>query len=418
MTTDIATSLSELARLDDANFYLGDPYPTYARLRREAPVFWCESGGFWALSKHEDIMWVETQPNPPFTAQQGINLAEASAPTRVVELREQEIGAPGTTQLAAMSDPPDHKRFRGVVGHAFSRERMESLEVRIRSMTTELLDRLPANQTVDFVEAVSVPLPTRVIGEMLGVPRENWGDLRRWTDAYMLDSVGAFTEGSPEALQALHDQQEMYAYLAQSLKERRVKPRDDFMSTLAVGFDDDPLTEGSQIAVCLALVIAGTDTTRNTLSGAMVSFAQYPEQWALLRAHPEYLDCATDEILRWVTPVLHFGRRATEPVTIRGQAIAEGDFVVMLYAAANRDEDVWPDADVFNISRAVDHRQLGFGWGIHRCVGAALARAQIKVVLEGLAGRFSGWELAGSPERNPSTQVNDYHTLPIKLRGI
>jgi cytochrome P450 len=412
---NVERSLIEEARLDDAAFYLGDPYPTYARLRREAPVFWCESGGFWVLSKHEDIVWVESQPNPPFSAQMGLNMTEASKPSRVTELRQQEFE--GTSELAAMSDPPNHRRFRAAVSASFAADRMKTLEARIRSIATECINALPIGEAVDFVEAVAVPVSARVIGELLGVPRERWDDLRRWTDAYMADSVGTFADDSPESQQALHDQMEMYEYVVASLEQRRKNPCEDFMSTLATGFDDEPLSQESQIAVCLALVIAGTETTRNTLSGAMVSFAQHRDQWDLLRAHPEYLGNATEELLRWVPPVLHFGRRATEPVTIRGTRIEKGDFVVMLYAAANRDEDVWPDAEVFDVTRATAQRQLAFGWGIHRCIGAAVARAEIRAVLGGLRERFGGWTLAGDPQRHPSTQVNDFHKVPIVFEG-
>lgn len=409
--TNVESSLIEEARLDEAAFYLGDPYPTYARLRREAPVFWCESGGFWVLSKHEDIVWVESQPNPPFSAQMGLNMTEASKPSRVTELRQQEFE--GTSELAAMSDPPNHRRFRAAVSASFAGDRMKTLEARIREIATECIDALPIGEPVDFVEAVSVPVSARVIGELLGVPRERWDDLRRWTDAYMADSVGAFADDSPESQQALRDQMEMYEYVVASLAERAKNPCGDFMSTLATGFDDEPLSLESQIAVCLALAIAGTETTRNTLSGSVVAFSQYPDQWGVLRAHPEHLGTATEELLRWVPPVLHFGRRATEPVTVRATRMEPGDFVVMLYAAANRDEEVWPDADVFDVARATAGRQLAFGWGLHRCIGAAVARAEIKAVLAGLRERFNGWTLAAVPERHLSTQVNDFHKVPV-----
>jgi cytochrome P450 len=409
--TEVGGDLSAEARLDDVDFYLGDPYPTYARLRAEAPVFWCESGEFWVLSRHEDVVWVEAQPNPPFTATRGQFIPEAAKPSRA-DHRHEQAGA------AFVSDPPGHTRFRRLISSAFSPTRVTTLEPRIRSIASELLDQLPVGEEAEFVEAVSVPLSIQVVAELLGTSREDWENLRRWTDSFMLDLGGGFPEGSEDARRAMQDRLQIHEYFARSLAERRTTPRDDLMTTItSLVVDGAPLPEETQVGICTSVLIAGNDTTRNTLSGAMVAFAQHPEQWATLLAQPQYLENATEELLRWVTPVNHFGRRVTEPVTIRDQTMAEGDFVVMLYASANRDEDVWPDGDTFDVTRPIDRRQLSFGWGLHRCIGAGLARAEIRAVVEGMRERFGGWELSGSPERHPSTVVNDYRRVPITFTG-
>jgi cytochrome P450 len=407
--------LAAEARLDDPAFYLGDPHPIYARLRREAPVYWCESGGFWALSKHEDIVWAELQANPPFTTTQGLYIAEASQPTRVGE-RDPS----GTQQSGAgfMSDPPGHTNFRRFVGRAFTPRRMADLEPRVHSIASELLDRVPEGEAVNFVEAVSIPLAVQVIAEFLGVSKQHWRDLRRWTDSFLLYLGGGLPEGSPEARQALEDITEMHGFFAQSLAERQGDPGDDLISNVAsMEVDGERLPEATQVMICLSVLTAGNETTRNTISGSMVTFPEHGDQWEKLVADPSLAQSATEELLRWVSPVIHFGRRATQPLVIRGQEIAEGDFVVMLYGSANRDEDVWPDADAFDITRSVEPKHLSFGWGLHHCIGAALGRAEVRITLEGLIERFAGWEIAGEVTRHPSTLVNDYKNVPIVLKG-
>lgn len=405
--------LADEARLNDVEFYLGNPYPTYARLRREAPVFWCESGGFWALSKHEDISWAELQPNPPFTTTQGLHIHEATNPERTAM---RDLGGAQQSGASFMSDPPGHTTFRRTISRAFTSKRMAELEPKVTRIANELLDRLPVGEPVDFVEAVSIPIAIQVIAEFLGFPKENWNDLRRWADAFMAFIGGGLPEGSPEAQKALEDMMEMHGFLTATLAERKANPQDDLMSSVAqMEMDGEPLSMDSQVAVCLSVLVAGNETTRNTISGAVANFPAQRAQWDKLSADPSLARGATEELLRWLSPVIHFGRRATEPIVIRGQEIAEGDFVVMLYGAANRDEDVWQDPETFDITRANAQKHLSFGWGMHMCIGAALGRAQVRIALEGLAERFTGWEIAGPVVRNPTTLVNDYKSVPVAL---
>lgn len=413
MDQSIADSLADEARLADVSFYLGDPYPTYARLRREAPVYWCEPGKFWALTKHEDILWTELQPNPPFTTIQGLSIPEAARPDHIGE-RD-----PGGAQQGGggfMSDPPDHTKFRQLVSRAFTPKRMADLEPSVYSIVGELLDSLPDGEPVDFVEAVSVPLALRVIGEFLGTSKQDLDDMRRWADSFMSYIGGGLAEGSPEAQKALEDMGQMFGFFGQNLAERAKNPRDDLMSSVvSMEQDGEPLSPESQVAICLSVLTAGNETTRNTLSGAMVTFPEYPGQWELLAADPSLAKSATEELLRYVSPVIHFGRRATQSLVIRDQQIAAGDFVVMLYGSGNRDEDVWENPDTFDITRG-DSKHLSFGWGLHRCIGAALGRSEMRIALEGLTERFAGWEIAGEVTRNPTTMVNDYKSVPVILR--
>lgn len=412
-TQALVSDLAAEARLGDVDFYLGDPYPTYARLRNEAPVYWCESGNFWALTKYEDIAWLEGQGNPPFTTVDGLFIPDALQPARAAN-RD-----PGGAQQAGagfMSDPPRHTNFRRLVSPAFSTKRLADLEPSVRRIVADLLDHLPVGEPVNFVESVSVPLAVRVVANFLGVLPEDWEQVRKWADSFMANLGGGLAEGSPEAQQAAVDLGEMYAYFVRNINERRGNPREDLMSTVAnIQVDDQFLKEETAVAICFSVLIAGNDTTRNTLSGAMVTFAEHPDQWQRLVADPTLIGNATEELLRYVSPVIHFGRRATEAVTIRDQQIAAGDFVVMLYGAGNRDEDVWPDAEAFDIGRAQAQRHLSFGWGLHRCIGAALGRAEIRCTLEALIERFGGWEIVGPVTRRPSTAVNDYDQVFVSL---
>jgi cytochrome P450 len=408
----LTRDLADEARLTDPNFYV-DPerFATYARLRREAPVYWCEEGQFWALSKYEDIAWCDTQKNPPLTTTQGLYILEATRPDRV-EARDFQ----GTQQSGAgfTADPPHHTKFRGLVASAFAPARLGAMQSQIQQYADELLDALPVGEPVDFVDTLSVPLTMGLIGRFLGVPRELWGDLRRWSDSFLLTLGGAFSEGSAEALQAEEDQKAMFAWFTEATEARLKEPREDFMSTIAtVELDGARLSPPSQVAAATGLMTAGNDTTRNTLSGGVVAFAEYPDQWTKVVNDPGLIPTATEEMVRWVTSVIHFGRRATEPFVLRGQEIAKGDFIVTLFESGNRDETVWENADVFDVTRELRPPHLGFGWGIHRCVGAALARMQMRIVLNGLAKRFSGWELDGPPERIPSTLLNVYNHVPV-----
>jgi cytochrome P450 len=413
-TKPLVDDLAAEAPLDDPDFYQrAERFQAYGRLRQEAPVFWYEPGQFWALSKHEDICWALLQGNPPLTATQGLFMLEAKRPDRI------DARDPGGTQQAGagfLSDPPTHTRFRRLVAGAFTEERVDDLEQTAKALIDELLDALPENEPVNFVEAVSVPYSTGVIAKFLGLPRDNWEDMRRWTDSTQPVSGGGIEEGSPEWEQADKDQWAMVEFFSERLAERARDPRDDIMSMLATSkFDGEVLPQPSQIQAAVSVLIAGNDTTRQTLSGSMAAFADHPEQWAKLADNPSLIPRATEELLRWVTPVIHFGRRATEPFTIRDQEIAAGDFVAVLFESGNRDDQVWADADTFDVTRGTRPPQLGFGWGIHRCVGAALAQMEMRIALEGLITRFRSWELAHEPVRSRSMLVNNYVDVQVVL---
>jgi cytochrome P450 len=414
MATELADDLAAEARLGDPEFYLRpDRFSTYARLRREAPVFWCESAHSWVLTKHADVAALE-KDKLPITARQGFFLIEAKRPD-LIDARDP--GGASQAGQAFLNDPPEHTKFRRLVSGAFAPGRLSDLEPVIQALADELLDELPENEPVDFVDAVSAPLAIGVVAAFLGIPRETWRDIARWTHAQSDLLGGSIAEGSPEALQAAEDMAEMFAYLTEQLADRARAPREDFMSTVAASeLDGKPLPDASQLIAAYGVLTAGNDTIANLLSGAMLTFAEHPDQWETLVAEPALVPSATEELLRWICPQISTGRRATRPFVWRDQRIAAGDFMTRLFEAANRDEDVWQDADKFDVTRGVRSPHLGFGWGVHLCVGRPLARAEARIVLAGLIKRFRSWELAGPPVCTPSTAVRTYQQVPIVLK--
>jgi cytochrome P450 len=413
-TEQLVGDLAAEARLDDPDFYQDpDRFRVYARLRREAPVYWHEPGGFWALSRHEDISSLLLLGCPPITTTQGLFMFEAQRPD-LVDARD--VGGAQQASGTFMSDPPQHTRFRRLMSGAFDESGLAALRNIAQGLSDELLDELPADEPVNFVEAFSAPYAAGVIAAFLGLSRANWGNIMRWTESFNGPSGGNIDEGTPEWEQSQKDLADMGAFFAEELAERAREPRGDLLSTLAtIEIDGEPLPTESRVAVAFGVMIAGNDTTRHALSGGIAAFAEHPDQWDKLCDDPKLIPRAIEEMLRWVTPVIHFGRRAMEPLVIRDQQIAEGDFVVVLYESADKDEEAWPDADTFDIARVARPPHLAFGWGIHRCVGATLAQMEMRIALDGMIKRFRGWKLAGPPVRTRSTLVNNYIDVPVVL---
>ena len=385
---------------DQPAFYLDDPYSHYRRLRREDPVCWSEgSGGMWCLLKYADIAAVSRDPER-FTSTRGIQQG----------MGDQNARPRGVPPTILEMDPPQHNRHRKLVIQAFTPRATAKLEPRIREIARESLDALPVGEPVDFVQGFSAPLPMFVIAEMLGVPREDRADFERWSDA-MIEAGGG--RGSPEIDAALG---EMLRYFQDMLAARRRDPRDDLISTLAhAEIDGDRLLDPEILMFCVTLLVAGNETTRNLISGGALLLMDHPDQWRRLRREPALLPNAIEEMLRWWTPVHSFTRTATRDTELRGREIREGQPTLLLYASANRDEEIWgSDAERFDITRDHTHRRhLAFGFGEHLCLGAALARLEARVAFEELLARRPGFELAGEPEFLHSRLMHGVTQIPV-----
>ncbi len=365
----------------------------------------------WMLSRWEDIRSVSRQP-ALFSTAHGVLLND-------------RLPRAGTKQAARYApknesiihlDPPRHGQVRKLVREAFTARRVAALEPWMREMCREQLAALPRGEPVDLVAEIAAPIPAMTIARILGVPRERW---RHWQEcANAMIEVAA---GDPEATTPPPATMAKLGELAVTLKklveERRRAPEDDLLTALlqveraGLRFDD-----GDVLMMALTLLGAGNETTRTLVAGACLALHEHPEQWRRLAADPRLVPDAVEEFLRFVTPVHSHARTAMEDCVIRGQPIRQGDYLVMLYAAGNRDEEVWTEPDRFDVSRpARSNPHLSFGHGEHFCLGASLARLEARVVFEELLRAFSRFELAAPPRKLRSTHINGIEEMPVLL---
>ena len=381
--------------LADDSFYAGDPHPTYARLRQEAPVSWCGPGGFWALSTHAAVLRASTDP-ATFSSRQGILAMEIGV----------EYPSPPTMMH---TDPPDHTAYRSLVAPGFRPSVMRATAERVRRRTEETLDALPAGR-FDAVPDLSVPLPLLLIADVLGVPEDDLGRFFAWSEA----AIPGASDLDPAEQRRLIG--ECWAYLLERCAERRAEPADDLISVLVhTELDGRRLDDDELVMFLNQLLIAGNETTRNAISGGLAAFCDEPAQWERLEVDPSLVPTAVEEILRWTTPVISFLRTATTEVELGGVTIGAGDPILMLYQSANRDEaEFGPTAGRFDVGRTPNHH-LAFGFGPHFCIGAALARMEIATLLEGLLDRGVRPEARGAVERIASPVIAGIRHLPMEL---
>jgi cholest-4-en-3-one 26-monooxygenase len=383
----------------DPELYAGDPFPVYAALRQEDPVHWDEKNRVWVLSRYADVVHVSKNPQI-FCSRFGVTREDT--PISIVTL-----------------DDPRHGQLRRLISRGFTPRMVGLIERRIDAVTTASIDAIAECGTCDFAGDLAVPLPLLVIAEMIGIRPEDQDAFHEWSDAMIL---AAGQQDRPEIIAAATDAYLAYtSYLQEIFAERRREPRDDLVSILiqaqadgTLAKDDENISADELLQFMTILLVAGNETTRNAISGGMVAFSENPEQWQRLRENPELLPLAVEEILRWVTPVVGFRRTVLQDTEIRGQPIREGDRVVMLYQSANRDEEIFPDADRFLVDRRPnDH--LAFGIGTHFCLGANLARAEIRVMYRELLRRLPDIRMApgARPEMVRSPLVRGIARLPV-----
>ena len=391
----------DASRLLDPSLYAeGDPFALYAELRNEAPVCWVdrEGGGFWAIATHREVSSIGADPKG-FCSSKGI--------------LTDEIGTTYDDPPTMMhTDPPRHTRYRRLVQPGFKPSMVRQMEVGVTAKARALIDPIESGEPVDIVEALSIPFPLQVICELLGVDGAQWPRFFEWSEA-VIPGESERTEDERAELQA-----EMWGYLVGVAEERRAAPAEDLVSVLAMvgseeGAEADRLSEAELAMFLIQLLVAGNETTRNLLSGGLAALAAHPEQWAALRADPELIPGAVEELLRWTTPVISFMRTATADCSVRGQAVAAGDPLLLLYASANRDEEVFgADADRLRVDRH-PNPQVSFGFGPHFCLGAALARLEGRVVLSELVTRFASLTPAGPVERTASPVIAGVRHAPL-----
>lgn len=397
------------------NYVAGVPHEEFRRLRDEAPLYWhsypdLENGegsddGYWVVTRHEDVKTV-AKDNRRFSAQRGFVLVD-DLPADVLPMAQ--------GQLLGM-DPPNHGPIRKAVIERFTTKRLQALEPMIRQRAVEAMEaakaRAAKGEVVNFVFDVAGDLPTAVICSMLDVPREQWPQIRHWSDLQTAAGDPDLS-GTPEEVQQASIEMGTYGYMLAA--ERKDQGGEDLISLLVnVEVEGRKVTEEEFASLFVQIAVAGNETTRGLLSTGMYELLQRPEDYAYLQQNPEALPAAVEEMLRWSTPLHYFRRTATEDVELLGHTIRENERIVMMYSSANFDERVFENPHDFDIRRE-KNPHLGFGFGIHLCLGANLARMEARIFFEEFFKHFAAIELAGEPQRIRSNMVNGFKQMPVKL---
>ena len=405
--------IGQICELDKwETFINGQPFDIFKRLREEAPIYWHEESldfepGFWALSKHEDIVRVSKDPMT-FSSAVGGHLMTMGDP----EVVDPSAVAAIIGNMIGM-DPPDHQIYRKMVAPSFTPKAIRTLEGDMRLKIRELLENVEDKGEFNFVTEISEQLPLWVLCEMMGIPESERPKIR--------DLVNNLTDASIQqdpnnAFQIWVNYMELFKMGRDMIEERRKNPTDDLMSVVA-----NTKIEGGELppelldGFFLLMVIAGNETTRNTLTGGLMALTDNPEEREKLLKDPTLISNATDEMLRWVTSVIYFRRTATKDTNIRGQDIKAGDKVVMWYGSANRDEDIFKDGHLFKVERENAKKHLAFGAGEHLCLGNRLGHMQIRVLFEELLDRFPNIHSISDPVRIPSNFLAGISELKVRI---
>lgn len=408
----------EIDALDPTLYVRGVAHDVFRWLRENDPVHRDDTNGLWVISKYEDVAYVERQPEL-FSSAQGARPKGG-----------------GSENLSIVSmDDPEHARQRRLISKGFTPSRINDLMQHIRDIARELVDSVAARGECDFVDDIAKPLPLIVIAEMLGLPTSDRDQLAHWSDT-MMSAEGAELD-DPKVQAAGEAWGEYVTYLVALLEDRRAHPRDDLISVLLssadaghINFDESTLSQRLQsgelageglaadelLSFFVLLLVAGNETTRNALSGGMFALTQFPQERARLVNDLSLVNSATEEILRYVSPVISFSRTVTAETELRGRTLHAGDTVLNLYPSANRDDDVFAAPDEFRVDRS-PNLHLAFGAGPHFCLGANLARTEIRILLEELFTRLPDIHVPDgvAPVRGPNSLVTTISHLPVEF---
>jgi cholest-4-en-3-one 26-monooxygenase len=401
--------LSEVNLTDPDIFQHATPHEMFKVLRREDPVHWHEEAagpGFWAITKYHDLKWVSTNPALFSSERQG---------SLTKDPPEQNL--PFVRAIMLNMDPPKHRRYRALVNKAFTPRMISNLHGRVREMVRDIIDGVIERGECDFVEDVAARLPMEVICEMMGVPEED----RRGVYEIGNRMVGMDDPDLQKGHERLSDDAEtasaeMFMYAGKLLEKTRREPRDDLATALVnAEVDGHKLTDSEFNFFFLLLCIAGNETTRTVTTNGMLTLIEHPADLAELRADPSLVNSAVEEILRFAPAVHSFRRTATADTELRGKRIRENDKLVLWYPSVNRDEEIFPEPDRFDIRRS-PNEHLAFGVGEHFCLGANLARLELREIFRGIAERLHDVELAEPPRRLRSTFINGVKEMRVRFR--
>ncbi|MER5882162.1 cytochrome P450 [Streptomyces sp. NPDC001910] len=398
-----ADDLNRVDLTDPSTFLRTDMEDFWRRVRTEQPVYLhpaTDRGSpFWVVSRHADVMAV-LQDAERFSSQPGNMMSSLHKPG----------GDPAAGKILALTDAPRHNAMRTILLKAFSPRIRKGVTDKLQQRVDQILGHAVGTGTFDFAKEVAEVIPMGTICDLLGFPSTD--------HKYVLDlsreAVSADDEGQTEEDVWL-SRNELLIYSQEIIETRREDPQDDLISAMATcRINGEPMTDDEVVVNCYGFILAGDHTSRLAMVGALLAFAQHPDQWRALKEGRISIASAVEEIVRWTTPAMHIGRTATADVTIGGQTIRKGEHVILWITSANRDESVFPDPHRFDLART-PNKHLGFGFGPHFCFGSYLGRAEIAAVLKTLVSRVDRIELTGDPKALYSTFLRGYSSLPVSL---
>jgi len=381
-------------RLTDGIFYAADPHAHFRWMREQAPVYWDVAGEVWGITRYEDVVAL-SRDTATWRNSGGIR-----------------PDSPAMQYMIDMDDP-DHRKRRALVNKGFTPRRVQEREARIREIAVDLVERAKARGRFDFVHDVAAWLPLVVIGDMLGVEPADHARLLAWSEAMILGTGATTLARMQDAAQAFD---EYVAYQRRVIADRRARPRDDLVSILVhAEIDGERLDDEELVMEALLILIGGDETTRHVLSGGMYQLLLHPEQRATLARAPARIPTAVEEMLRWVSPIQNMARTAARDVELRGQRIRAGEKAILLYPSANRDAAVFADPFRFDVART-PNEHVAFGIGAHFCLGANLARLELRVLVEEVLRRMPDLALASEdpPPRRASNFISGLEALPVE----
>ena len=405
------TPLEKVRVGDRTNFHDGPPLELFRRLRSECPVHWTdgiseypEEDGFWSVTTADDVYEVSRDWQTYSSYLGGITaLKNAILP---LELQQ---------SMFIGMDPPKHDRLKALFQRGFTPKRIAEHEDAIRAITIEVLDRLDGRDECDLVNDVAQPVVARVIGSFMGLPRE---DDAMWANLMNTVLGAGDPDATPEGVQVVAEREvpEMFRRCGKLIAERRATPTDDLTSVLVhAEVDGEKLDDHEIVMGFFLLMAAGNDSTKATYCSGMRALMENPEQRAKVLDDPSLVPAAVEESLRMFPAFAHFGRTATRDTELHGQAIREGEKVVMWYPSSNRDESRYEDPDTFDVERNAEHQAFGAG-GRHFCLGTALARLELRILIEETLKRFPDMQIADTPRYVESPFANQLKSLPVRLR--
>ena len=404
-------TLPELTDIDVSDIALWDAeryWPLFERLRREDPVHYCRDsayGPYWSVTAHKDILAVETN-----------HQVYSSASEHGGVVIHDDISmkfANQTLEGLITMDPPRHEKHRSAVSGIVARPNLEHFEKIIRERTAAVLDTLPVNEEFDWAPAVSVELTTQMLATLFDFPFEDRHKLTRWSNVATTEPGLGIVDTNEERVREMKDCLFYFTKLWRARKQN--SGGFDFISMLSQNPATATMQPMNYLGNVLVLIVGGNDTTRNSMTGAVLAFDQYPDQLEKLKGNPSLMESAVSEIIRWQTPISHMRRTALADSDLAGKTIKKGDKVVMWYISGNRDESVFENAALFDIERKNVRQHLSFGGGIHRCMGRRLSELQLKILWQEILARWSRIEVAGPPARTRSNFVHGYDSLMVRI---